>query len=278
MPTLESSCQEGISSAAKTNTSILADASAPLQLPQESTLDAQELPHEGKQERGSTFMYSLLPRSLLDPCAWTEARKSETAPRSFWRCFEVATRWPQRFEGAEAVALWTDGATPTKWLKRWADLFMPCGSEAVELLCPANLKLHNKLNNLKVTGQSTHGVSGVTGASILLCDVGFGGDEVVEALKELLSLCTAKHALLLAQRGLVVLKLRCGKTSRSLKRWHRDMARNLEAKLGAHRIELLHLLGDRDQERTAIFEWDVDKVVSADQLHDHVPAQSDQQT
>ncbi|CAE8612604.1 unnamed protein product, partial [Polarella glacialis] len=80
--------------------------------------------------------FSLIPRAMLDPTAYSEARRAEDSARAYWRCAEVALRWPQRFQGVEAVALWSDGSgedTSGPWLLRWADEFLPVGAPAAEL-------------------------------------------------------------------------------------------------------------------------------------------------
>uniref|UniRef100_A0A7S4W775 tRNA:m(4)X modification enzyme TRM13 n=1 Tax=Alexandrium monilatum TaxID=311494 RepID=A0A7S4W775_9DINO len=203
---------------------------------------------------------ALVPRAEVDLSEWAAARKAEAGCRAFWRCFEVASRWPHRFSGAEAVALWTDGQDPESWLERWADRFLPPGAPACELRLLGRPRGQDaEAPDGLAVRPLREGSGPAAGASVLLADVSFSGEDAMDALRRLLAACLAGGAVdaarPLAPSGTAVLRLRCGKRPRAVKRWLREAAKSLEARLAASRVELLHLLGDRDAERTAVFRW-----------------------
>ncbi|CAK0900135.1 unnamed protein product [Prorocentrum cordatum] len=194
---------------------------------------------------------SLLPRQELDVAAWGAARaEGDRGARAYWRCVELARRWPQRVGAARSVALWTDSPEPCEWVRRWLDEFSPAGAAAVELRLSGDGVAHQWIR-----GAPSHG--GMAEATVLLCDVADTGDGAVDALRGLLAACAPGGSAggALAAEGLAVLRLRCGRSARAEKQWHRRASRDLQAKLGASRVELHHLLADRELERTAAFSW-----------------------
>jgi len=222
--------------------------------------------------------FSLLPRAVFDLPAWTSARKTDVGSRTYWRYLEVASRWAHRLEGATSAAVWTDEPEPVPWLGTWADRFVAPGAHIAELRLSASAQ---SVDVSAIRGSWAR--PGGASASVLLSDVRFGGEELVDMLQALLRLAavaggTARVAEaegaappLLAPYGVALLTLCCGRKPRSLKRWHREMARSIEAKLGIRHVELLHLLGDREQERTAVLRWDIDAMPLPPSIPDALP-------
>lgn len=201
------------------------------------------------------FQFALLPRAERDLSTWTAERKVDERWRGYWRSAEVAMRWPGRLKSVEAVALWTDSREAVPWLGAWADQFLPAGAGALELRVAGGPRGGGGAGQVRPSPVRGAWGAGGSRAGLLLSDVGCGGEEAVDALQALLHECTTGDAPPLAAQGLAVLRLRCGRAARAVKRWHRETAQRLEAKLGARHVELLHLLSDRDPERTAVFAW-----------------------
>eukprot|EP00419_Tripos_fusus_P050150 CAMPEP_0172836518 /NCGR_PEP_ID=MMETSP1075-20121228/26533_1 /TAXON_ID=2916 /ORGANISM="Ceratium fusus, Strain PA161109" /LENGTH=610 /DNA_ID=CAMNT_0013679751 /DNA_START=426 /DNA_END=2258 /DNA_ORIENTATION=+ len=195
------------------------------------------------------FRYAVLPRQTLDMSDWAATRQADMGDRGFWRCYEVAARWPRRFEAAKAVALWTDTSSSASWVNTWADHFLPVGAATFEL------QLQDGLEEVRVHPAREGCGTGTGHASILLCDVCASGHDAIDMLRAVLVACRRNSGSPLAGTGTAVLRLRCGRKPRTIKQWLRDIAKLLEVKLSASRVELLHLLNDRDVERTAVFEW-----------------------
>jgi len=223
---------------------------------------------EAESSDDPVFRYAVVPRSVMDITVWTSARQVETYTRAYWRSFEVATRWPQRFRGRANVALWTDSEAqePSSWLLAWADQFLMPGSSAVEVHFSSNSRERTGLELRQLRRPAGLDTAGSVQTSVLLADVAFGGDAVLDELQALLRLATAGDSAPIARSGLAVLRLlKCGRNSRSVQRWHREMAHVFEAKFGARHVELLHLLVDKEKERTAIFLWDMSSSASAEE-------------
>ena len=80
----------------------------------------------------------------------------------------------------------------------------------------------------------------------------------------------------LARSGTAVLKMRSGRRPRAVKQWLKDMVSLIEGKSSKfNKVELLHLLSDRENERTAIFSWsgipeeDADHLTCAERKAEH---------
>eukprot|EP00928_Gymnodinium_smaydae_P068915 TRINITY_DN5220_c2_g4_i1.p1 TRINITY_DN5220_c2_g4~~TRINITY_DN5220_c2_g4_i1.p1 ORF type:complete len:756 (-),score=120.45 TRINITY_DN5220_c2_g4_i1:36-2279(-) len=203
-----------------------------------------------------SLQFALLPREVHEFSSWSAERQGDDALRSYWRCAETAIRWPSRFKHAEAVVLLTDKKEAVPWLETWSEQFLPRNALATELRVVGNPK--DGAAAVQINATQVRGASGECGtrASVLLADIGCGGDEAVDTLQVILSRCTQGDEAILAERGIVVVRLRCGRKAKAVKRWHKEIAQQIESKLNAERVELMHLLTDRDPERTAVFSWD----------------------
>lgn len=201
--------------------------------------------------------FALIPRCQHDLSAWAAARQKDDTPKASWRFVEAAIRWPGRICAASVAALWTDRREACPWLEPWADQYLSKTAPLVELRAPGPTK------ECSLPSVSVHPVRGAWDgpdaplASVLLVDVAFGGDEAIDALEALLRRCTSGERPTLSSKGVAVLRLRCGRSTRAVKRWHRETAQRLESKLGTKHVELLHLLSDKEMERTAVVNWDV---------------------
>eukprot|EP00929_Paragymnodinium_shiwhaense_P084477 TRINITY_DN45174_c0_g1_i1.p1 TRINITY_DN45174_c0_g1~~TRINITY_DN45174_c0_g1_i1.p1 ORF type:complete len:786 (+),score=116.71 TRINITY_DN45174_c0_g1_i1:77-2434(+) len=246
----------------------------------EATSDAVEGgPAGGFNE---ALRFALLPRKELDPTLFGSLQKEdELHSRPYWRCYEVASRWPQRL--AEAATQATSGSSPTvavwsdsdrtSWVLPWMQKFVSQQSRLVKMVVnTSTLPAFSKACAEAPSGSpesvkamtisyplspDTAAVDGIQPASILLCDVNSGSDkEIVDALEKLLQVTTRCEAPLLSPvGGLIICRFRPGRSARAAKKWHKEMAQLLEERLGASAVELLHLLVDKEPERTGIFHW-----------------------
>lgn len=213
--------------------------------------------------------YCLVPRTILDLPAWSEAaRLGAKVSRTCARSREVAERWPLRFKGHKGVALLRDqnqrgGAT--EWVCSWADRYLEPGAPVVEL----RLRRVRRPQSVRMTatdeamdGRAQLDINPVRGAlgkdglraSVLLCEVDHRG--AFSDLSALFAEATAGPSPVLEERGVAVAWFRALRGGiRNENKWHRDTAKQMEETLGATRIELLHLLIDKDNERTAVFCW-----------------------
>ena len=88
-------------------------------------------------------------------------------------------------------------------------------------------------------------------AELLYVEISSSDKESLIFLRHFIELVSSH----LAPQGSIMMRLRCGKRPKAVKNWLRSTARELQ-ELGFLRIELLHLLVDRETERTALFDWD----------------------
>ena len=182
--------------------------------------------------------FSLLARDVLDPSAWAE-RCKEQSGRHELRILEVCTRFKRRSKGP--IAVWTDQELRASEIRCWQGLARP-----MAILRSSGHKQVSDIALEPLSEWHEH-------LAELLCV------EISSSDKEsLLFVCHFIQHLkgsYLAPQGTVMMRLRCGKRPKAVKSWLRNTARELQ-ELGFHSIELLHLLVDRDTERTALFDWD----------------------
>lgn len=221
------------------------------------------------------FRFSVLPREVLDPTACSaRARAEALGPRIAHMCSEVALRCERRLRCVSAVAVWTDQSESETWVLDWADRFFTAGATVTELRLHPWVYCRKKNEERSVNEADVkeredcgcrHGEAGdlvvtrigagevLNAADVLLCHMSEGVSEtLIGMLSALLKAAFAVSAL--KARGVGVVRLRCGRSGRAVKRWHRHTTRLFE-KIGASHIEILHLLSDRELERTVVFQW-----------------------
>lgn len=203
------------------------------------------------------FYFSISPRQRLDPAAWSEACKVQDE-RALLRFQEVLSRWPRRFKGKTAAALWTDLVRPKteSFLQQCCDLPVAtitsqCTSGRVGAADPVDVKL-NPLRGNWFRSNGAQGVHQTLAVDLLLVDIGSTEKEAVVALRHFIEKSSGSTAL--AADGTAILRLRCGRRPNAVKKWLRETVKHIED-LGFCRVELLHLLVDRENERTAVFDW-----------------------
>lgn len=217
----------------------------------------------------ASLRYALIPREAADVAAWAIARTipGTTENRTFWRFAEVAERWPSRIR-ADGVAIWTDCPDPVAWFPSFASRFLPRDAHRVELrvvtptspdAAPGNVRLPvaREVPKVQVKVGCDRCSHGTLRASLLLVDISYAGDEVVESLQTVLLQCARGADACLAQQGTVCMRLRTGRKARAVKKWVKDISQLLESRLGAKHADLFQLLGDKDPERTVLVSWDM---------------------
>ena len=202
------------------------------------------------------FTFAVTPRGILDPSAWSEACKGQHE-RAFLRFEEVIARFPKRIKEKTAVALWTDLTRQHTKLFLLQCTGLPvasftCHSTSGWAGAPSTDQV--KLESLR--GQwfpSSVGAQSAA-ADLLLVDISNTEKEAIAALRQFIDMMLSASSPLVACHGTAILRLRCGRRPNGVKKWLREMVKHLES-FSFCRIELLHLLVDRENERTAIFDW-----------------------
>lgn len=220
--------------------------------------DSKSLDMKESNESSITALrFSLLQRSVIDVPAWTALRKNDSSSsRMYQRILEAAIRWPHRFKDKRSVCIWSDAAEGSQWMETFADEFLSRGAAISELhfACQEGTPIASSFTLQCLRKQGDEDASGV---SVLLVErswIGFGGTDAFSELEQVVTLGTQSGAL--ASSGMVVVKLRCPRTVKAVDAWYRDTARWFREKLGAEHVELLHLLADKEQERTAVLNWE----------------------
>ena len=228
-------------------------------------LDPVHFTHVLTVIQGEDLRYSLLPRSSFDPSSWADAKRElrTVASKLPFRFLEACLRF-KRLQ-SEAVLLWSEQEANLdhQWAKH---VDSEWGSKAaLAELHPisrsgwaARIESSRDISLVPVRGTWYPLEDGRLGArsSLLLADTNSTGQEAVLLVRRILQVVLTSPSPALATSGTVVLRLRCGRRPRAVKQWLKDMASMIEetsAKFSA--VELLHLISDRENERTAMFNW-----------------------
>jgi hypothetical protein len=218
-------------------------------------VDKETLKNE--EETFVALRFSLLQRSVIDVPAWTSQRKKDTSTsRMCQRSIEIAIRWPQRFKDKNSLCIWSDVAGGNDWLESFADEFLTAAAAISELNLSRQVGAPDA-SSLTLQCLRKPRDEDRSAVTVLLVErgwIGFGGTEAFSELEQVLRL--GMQSGVLAPSGVVVAKLRCARSVRAVDAWYRDTARWFQEKLGALHVELLHLLADKEQERTALLQWD----------------------
>ena len=219
------------------------------------------------QGAGPDLRYSLLPRGCFNPSAWSDAKRdarSEASKISF-RFLEAGLRFKRLH--SQAIVLWRDGLEGLEAADKWihsASAVWGANTALAELRAvsssgwAARVAVSSDILLIPIRGPwypLEDGREGVRG-NVLLADTGSTGEEAVLLVRQILRTVLTSPSPALAASGTVVLRLRCGRRPRAVKQWLKEMASMIEGtseKFGA--VELLHLISDRENERTAIFNW-----------------------
>ena len=202
-------------------------------------------------DASDAFYFSISPRESLDPSAWSEACKAQDE-RALLRFQEVLSRWPKRFQNKRAAALWTDLVRPNTD----AFLLQCCDLPIASITCECTsgwagtmdpVKLNPLRGNWLVDEHS--GAETAETADLLLVDLSSTEKDSVVALRRFIDVCPS-----VAADGTAILRLRCGRRPNAVKKWLRETVKTIED-LDFCRVELLHLLVDRENERTAVVDW-----------------------
>ena len=221
------------------------------------------------------FRYSLLPRSCFDPSAWSNAkREAHKESKVAFRFVEAGLRCRRLWKSDAAsvtavtgVVIWSDtkeAKSDDEWIrfasKVWgsdtvlAELRPACSSGWA-----ARVETYSDVSLVPCRGTwypledgRQDGASG----NLLLLDASSTNEEAILLVRRILQTVLRAPSPALDRCGTAVLRLRCGRRPRAVKQWLKDMTHLIEETSSKfNRVELLHLLSDRENERTAIFSW-----------------------
>ena len=224
------------------------------------------------------FRYSLLPRSCFDPSAWSNAkREAHKESKVAFRFVEAGLRCRRLWKsdaaaasavtGVSGVVIWSDtkeAKSDDEWIrfasKVWgsdtvlAELRPACSSGWA-----ARVETYSDVSLVPCRGTwypledgRQDGASG----NLLLLDASSTNEEAILLVRRILQTVLRAPSPALDRCGTAVLRLRCGRRPRAVKQWLKDMTHLIEETSSKfNRVELLHLLSDRENERTAIFSW-----------------------
>lgn len=214
-----------------------------------------------------SYLFAIMPRHILDPTAWTETHNQPDAHPAYRRFVEVSLRWPQRLLGVTSVVLWIDSCTTEgcDWLLHWAgeyasdkvgcSVLSPNGEDSAWKSGWGGIITNiSELNHTTLRHFSTLN-EGKQPHTLFLLDLSCSGDQAITSIHSLITVCLTAKLPSMADSGTGILRLRCGRRLQALQKWTRETVRRFELELGASRVELLHLLCDRDTERTIVFQW-----------------------
>ena len=238
-------------------------------------LDPVHFTHVLTLYHGYDFRYSLLPRSCFDPSAWSDSkREAHKESKVAFRFVEAGLRcrrlWKSDAVSAvTGVVIWSDtkeAKADEQWIrfasKVWgseialAELRPACSSGRSGWAAKVETCSDICLVPCRGTWYSLEdGRQGGASGNLLLLDASSTNEEAILLVRRILQTVLRAPSPALDRCGTAVLRLRCGRRPRAVKQWLKDMTHLIEETSKFNRVELLHLLSDRENERTAVFSW-----------------------